>query len=644
MHSRRLLRGKVEISPMRLPRGQGSLAWREVAAVLLLALGALMLLALLSYRPSDGSLNASGSQAVHNWAGPVGALWADVWLQLVGFGAYGVVLGLWLTAAKTARGGSWLPRPKSVAGSLCLILATGAVAHLYSLGRTLPYPTGGVLGALVGEALERRLARAGGTVAAAALGLSGLALVVEGTLHWAVFGVTTLLRHIQQDALALGRALLTALRRLGAGLKRQTAPLFEAALGRLSKGLSSRLQRRSPGPAGASSERRKASRAASAEPLKASTSTSARSLAQKAAAQPSPAVDAAAAATTELGNAVGPQAPASPAGSSSPRAPVPVTVAEALAPPSVWLDAAELPTLEDESAVQSLADVPEGLPNHLVDDRAASGAKAARRGPEPQIVDARPDLKAAAMAIEAASKAVAKAAVPTYELPPVSLLDYEMRERAPIDPQRLRDNAERLTKTLKDYGIEGHVREIRPGPVVTLYEYVPGPGIKLSKIAGLADDLAMSMEAMRVRIVAPIPGKGAVGIEIPNDSREPVFLKELVAHERFKSAEGHLSLALGKDIEGGAYIADLARMPHLLVAGATGAGKSVSVNAMIMSILYKSTPSEVRMLMVDPKMLELSVYEGIPHLLLPVVTEPKKAALALRWGSRGDGETLRLAQ
>ena len=247
---------------------------------------------------------------------------------------------------------------------------------------------------------------------------------------------------------------------------------------------------------------------------------------------------------------------------------------------------------------------------------------------EPQIVDARPDLLPPA----APSSPPRQAQTHTnFELPPVSLLDYEAAVREPVDPAKLRDNAARLTQTLKEYGIEGHVREIRPGPVVTMYEYVPGPGIKLSKIASLADDLAMSMEALRVRIVAPIPGKGAVGIEIPNETRETVYLKEIIAHDAFGGARGQLTMALGKDIEGAAYVADLARMPHLLVAGATGAGKSVSVNAMIMSVLFRSTPDDVRMIMVDPKMLELSVYDGIPHLLLPVVTDPKKAALALRW-------------
>src|SRR6266849_1401547 len=164
-----------------------------------------------------------------------------------------------------------------------------------------------------------------------------------------------------------------------------------------------------------------------------------------------------------------------------------------------------------------------------------------------------------------------------------------------------------------------------------MYEFLPGPGIKLSKIASLADDLAMAMEAMRVRIVAPIPGKGVVGIEVPNRDRETVYLKEIAEQDVFTKSASKLTMCLGKDIEGMPYVLDLARAPHLLIAGTTGSGKSVAVNSMIMSILLKATPEEVRFLMVDPKMLELSAYEGIPHLLLPVVTDPKKAALALRW-------------
>jgi S-DNA-T family DNA segregation ATPase FtsK/SpoIIIE len=219
----------------------------------------------------------------------------------------------------------------------------------------------------------------------------------------------------------------------------------------------------------------------------------------------------------------------------------------------------------------------------------------------------------------------------SFALPSVDLLDTHTQESAELDKESFFSTAEKLRAKLADFGIVGEVVEIRPGPVVTMYEFLPGPGIKLSKIAALADDLAMAMEAMRVRIVAPIPGKGVVGIEVPNKKRETVFLKEVAEQEAFQKSPSRLTMCLGKDIEGMPYVFDLAKAPHLLIAGTTGSGKSVAVNSMIMSVLMKSTPDEVRFIMVDPKMLELSVYEGIPHLLLPVVTDPKQAALALQW-------------
>lgn len=218
-----------------------------------------------------------------------------------------------------------------------------------------------------------------------------------------------------------------------------------------------------------------------------------------------------------------------------------------------------------------------------------------------------------------------------YEMPPLNLLDYEGTPPEPCDEGALKTRATRLENKLRTYGVEGKVTAIRPGPVVTTYEYQPAPGVKVSKIANLADDIAMSMEALRVRIVAPIPGRGVVGIELPNEKRENVYLKELIADEHFTESESVLTLAFGKDAEGNPQVRDLARMPHLLIAGTTGSGKSVSINTMILSILYKATPEQVKFIMVDPKMLELSLYEDIPHLLLPVVTDPKKASRALQW-------------
>jgi S-DNA-T family DNA segregation ATPase FtsK/SpoIIIE len=219
----------------------------------------------------------------------------------------------------------------------------------------------------------------------------------------------------------------------------------------------------------------------------------------------------------------------------------------------------------------------------------------------------------------------------SFTLPPLSILTGEAAAALELDREGLTSTAEKLRQKLASFGIQGQVTQIRPGPVVTMFEFLPADGVKVSRIASLSDDLAMAMEALRVRIVAPIPGRGVVGIEVPNKERQMVVLRELAEQEAFQKSHSKLAMCLGKDIEGMPYIADLGRMPHLLIAGTTGSGKSVAVNSMICSMLLRASPEEVRFLMVDPKMLELSVYEGIPHLLLPVVTDAKKAALALRW-------------
>jgi len=236
-----------------------------------------------------------------------------------------------------------------------------------------------------------------------------------------------------------------------------------------------------------------------------------------------------------------------------------------------------------------------------------------------------------------------------YTPPPLRLLDTPLHAVVRVDEEALRRSSEILEAKLANFGIQGKVVAVRPGPVITTFEIEPAPGVKVNRIVTLQDDLAMALRALSVRILAPIPGKAVVGIEVANTKREQVYLKEIFESEPYSQSTSSLTLALGKDSAGTPVVADLARMPHLLLAGATGTGKSVSLNAMIMSILCKSAPRDVRFVMIDLKMLELSLYDDLPHLLVPVITDAKKAIVVLKnlveqWGNLPPREQARALQ
>jgi len=218
-----------------------------------------------------------------------------------------------------------------------------------------------------------------------------------------------------------------------------------------------------------------------------------------------------------------------------------------------------------------------------------------------------------------------------FQLPPVGLLKVPPAAELKRTREELQDNAETIRRKLQDFEVEGRIVQVSPGPIITSYEFEPATGVKISQVVNLGDDLALALKSASVRIVGPIPGRGTVAIEVPNSEAVTVYLREIFVSAEFAESKGRLPLALGKDVTGTPVVADLTAMPHLLVAGATGSGKSVGLNSMICSILYKTTPADVRFLLIDPKRLELSVYEGIPHLLAPVVTDSKEAAARLRW-------------
>ena len=221
--------------------------------------------------------------------------------------------------------------------------------------------------------------------------------------------------------------------------------------------------------------------------------------------------------------------------------------------------------------------------------------------------------------------------LPAGQLPPLDLLNQKTTRIRGYSSEALEDMSRLVETILDDYGVDVQVVDVHPGPVITRFEILPAAGVKVSRISGLAKDIARSLSVTSVRVVEVIPGKSVIGLEIPNEEREVVLLHSVLASEVYSQNPSPLALVLGKDISGASVVANLAKMPHLLVAGTTGSGKSVAVNVMILSMLYKATPNEVRMIMIDPKMLELSIYEGIPHLLTPVVTDMKEAANALRW-------------
>ena len=272
--------------------------------------------------------------------------------------------------------------------------------------------------------------------------------------------------------------------------------------------------------------------------------------------------------------------------------------------------------------------------------RRRAGAKAAgvRFGSPKSFAPPKPprvSLPAPALPLsdpEPPAKAPAERRKGEYALPPLALLDAAKTERK-IDERELMDGARLLEEKCREFSVEGTVAQIHPGPVVTTFEFKPDAGVKYSKITGLADDLCLAMQAESV-LIDRIPGKSTVGIQIPNATREQISLRELLESEAYRRSTSKLTIALGKTIHGEPYMADLATMPHLLIAGSTGAGKSVGINGMLTSILYRATPDDVRMIMIDPKRLELGMYEDIPHLLTPVVVDPKQAANALRWAVR----------
>ena len=568
--------------------GVGGFLKRRIAELLRIAPGLLavaLLIAFVTYNPNDPSPNVAADGPISNLLGWPGAAVSDVVLRTLGLAGFGLVLVLagWSRRLMLDHA---LPR-----WWLRIALLPIALLALAAALATLPTPNSwtveGGLGGFAGVLVMRWL-----------IGLTGLGLTAPAVA-----------------CAALG---LAAVHYTG-GLRRADWQAIGAAFGRLT-GRGAEHVSGTIRSGREINDRRKAKRAArAAEPAP-----------RQAAEHDEPAAETAD--KPGLGARLGGlfrRARAEEA------APAPATARKARREPQ--LVGGGEPEAEPEAPAER---APKGrrapqiddTPEPPVDDEKAVAAPEPPRKQtqvEPRAPKAQPSKKACKD-----DQQRFRFGEDGFELPPLSLLGHvDPEEKGGPSRDALEKNARLLEQVLQDFGVKGEIVKVRPGPVVTRYELEPAPGTKTSRVVGLADDIARSMAAVSVR-VAVVPGSSVIGIELPNKTREKVGLRELLSSEEFEKDGGSLPLTLGKDISGNPTIVDLAKMPHLLIAGTTGSGKSVAVNAMLLSLLYRLPPERCRMILIDPKMLELSVYDDIPHLLSPVVTDPKKAVVALKWTVR----------
>jgi S-DNA-T family DNA segregation ATPase FtsK/SpoIIIE len=551
---------------------------RDVAAVVLLALAAVAALALATFSSLDGALLARGI-APANLCGPLGHRAASALYGLLGFSALVLPVALGAAALRLLQGAPPRITLVSAAAYAVLTLSVAALAHLALDGRAAaPFPAGGVVGAALSGAAEGLLSTWGSAIVVLATGVVALIIAADVKVRDLAAGLSAAGRAVfgfvstrLADAVQEHRAAVAELRAEEAADRLRRAEAEAADLADTAEIEAAGEEDRA--------EARAVAGALALEHVRRTGSFDDPAWVEE---EPEPArgrkrreKDERRAADLELADAPDPEPPLPVAASPEP-----------------------LPAARPEIVV-----------SQAMQERGGRKKK---------------DKK------EAPAFAFTKAG-DVFQRPSTALLDAHEEKAKDVDEGSLTRVAEVIVSTLRQHGIEGSIRHIRPGPVVTLYEFSPVAGVKLARIENLDKELTMALSATRIRIIAPIPGKGVVGIEVPNRDRATVYLRDILESEAFARAGGFLPLGLGKNIEGVPYCVDLQRMPHLLIAGTTGSGKSVGLNTMILSLLYRQTPAEVRMIMVDPKMTELSAYESIPHLLLPVVTDPQKAARALQW-------------
>ncbi len=579
---------------------------REIALLSLLLLSTFATVSLVGFSADDPTWLTPGEGPVQNPCGPVGALLADALFRLFGVGAWATFLGM-VGSVLLLAGRGPLPAARTTAGGT-LGLALLALVEI-AFGNGAERAPGGILGRLVADALSAVVGAAG-----AFLLLSGMSVIgatVAFHIRWGVVAARG--AGIAGVVLPRGAALAVD---LGARVRRALVAIASATAGAV-WWVASRA-----GAAGVSivQRMRRSLLRTEGDDDEAWTTTAALEAADgdlDATAYSRPVALAEVQwVETEHAEAVASEL---------------LGLFPALTPRSTTSSGAGTrmsvaPAGDEPTRPSELAPPPEDAPPapRIANRTSSSGSERAVEVHKAAWLDRR---------VRDDGGAIVHTNGP-FQLPKLSALDPVPSQRAEFDREGLRQMAVRVEETLASFKVTGGVTDVRVGPVVTTLEFLPERGISVRRVANLADDLAMALCATSVRIVAPIPGKGVVGIEIPSESRITVYLRELLASEEFREAKMVLPVVLGKDVEGAPVVADLASMPHLLVGGTTGSGKSVGVNAMLMSLLFKRSPEELRLLLVDPKKLEFKLYEDIPHLLHPVVVDPRKAATALSWACR----------
>jgi len=605
---------------------------KEIIGLVLLVLGIVVTLALLSYDAQDPSWSHAGRQVtVHNWIGPAGAKLAGELFQTFGWAALLVPLALfalawWRVQAVQGTVASWLSGLKTFGLLLLLISLTGLLA-VAEPGNPAGNPSGdfrwgGWIGHLVaygnGYGLASFLNRIGTAIILALTSLIGFMLATGFSLLGVLMHLTPRERE-DGVAVALGeRFRLWRERRMAERERREAEAQLQEANSAAStkpvienkKETERKIEDAPVTAATAPPKIKSADRGAAQVSVEEEQEAVAESVAELPTVEAAPSTNAA-------------RAQAAASGASS--------AASAAAPASTRLPS----TGKAKRAADSPAEAREldefDEADELTEDDSAAGGMSVEEMLATASVKRTETGEEKTRAESKASKLVKNIlrTANEYKLPSTDMLTAPAARHEMADAE-LMERAQQLAEKCREFNVAGQVKQISPGPVVTTFEFKPDPGVKYSRVTSLVDDLCLGLKAESVRIDR-IPGKSTVGIEVPNQSREIIRLREVIESKKFRESESKLTLALGKTIDGSNYVADLARMPHLLIAGATGAGKSVALNSILVSLLYKATPDEVKVILVDPKRLELGLYSDIPHLLTPIVTDPKRASYSLKW-------------